>query len=54
MNTCGRCEVIKHLKAYGLIQRGFEDFDLTYEVRHLIGAALKDADDAFQGFDLLP
>ena len=41
-------------KAYGPIQRFSEDVDLTYNVRHLIGAALEDADDAFQGFDLLP
>lgn len=38
-------------KAYRLIQRFSEDVDLTYDVRHMIGAAFEGADD---GFDLLP
>lgn len=41
-------------KAYGLIQRFSEDVDLTYDVRHLIGAAFEGLDNALQGFDLLP
>ena len=41
-------------KVYGLIQRFSEDVDLTYDVRQLVGTEFEDADDALQGFDLLP
>ena len=41
-------------KAYGLIQRFSEDVDLTYDVRQLVSIEFEGADDALQGFDLLP